>query len=355
MSVRRKSFEDSSVLRCTFTAHWNWAAHFPLSFMNTQLSVRQLPGSNTVLFVANSSTPKTTPGIARMATFNEFMGYLLEPLLFIAPYPYLAFYPTYTAARHVRSISMSAADERTSGIMAQENNPSLFNVIYPTRGILLWFMWSFPRQLAIPFLAKHLPVCLGKCITMIVSAPVQLLWLHAVLSDTPLSLSASTRYLRSITAIQWLQFIATILSFCLIEETIELAIDESLKLFIGHEDLSGDINTSEARSVVRIIMAHYALSKAVKLVLWVPATVAAVQAAPDIHRGERGQVTNEFCASMVDCMKSMPLSLWVRCGIYYSVAAAIGVLTKVVDGAFVVHVKLGGEKTSQLGDLESSK
>ncbi|KPA35938.1 hypothetical protein FLAG1_11326 [Fusarium langsethiae] len=190
---------------------------------------------------------------------------------------------------------------------------------------------------------------------MIVTAPVQLLWLHAILSDTPTSLSASTRYLRSITMIQWLQFIATILSFCLVEETIDLTIDESLQLSVGNYNFSGDLDTSEARLMGRIVMVHYAISKAVKLLLWVPATVAAVQAAPDIHRGEPGQVTHEFYASMVSCMASIPLSLWYRCGIYYSIAAAIGVLLKVVDAVFVINVTLpiAGEKFSRVEDPSS--
>ncbi|RGP67663.1 hypothetical protein FSPOR_5851 [Fusarium sporotrichioides] len=290
-----------------------------------------------------------------MATFHQVLGHLLEPLLFMAPYPYLAFYPTFTSARHVRFVNLSASDVQTSGIMAQKTNPPLFDVIYPTKGILLWFTWSFSRRLAVPFVAKYLPVCLSKCVMMIVTAPVQLLWLHAILSDTPTSLGASTRYLRSITMIQWLQFIATILSFCLVEETIDLAIDESLQLSVGNYNFSGDLDTSEARLMGRIVMVHYAISKAVKLSLWVPATVAAVQAAPDIHRGKPGQVTHEFCASMVSCMASIPLSLWYRCGIYYSIAAAIGVLLKVVDAVFVINVTLpiAGEKFSRVEDPSS--
>ncbi|CEI61716.1 hypothetical protein FVEN_g2781 [Fusarium venenatum] len=287
-----------------------------------------------------------------MAMLHQFLGYLLEPLLFIAPYPYIAFYPKFTASRHVRSVNFPASDVQTSGIMGQQTNNSLLGVIYPTKGIVLWFIWSFSRKLALPFLAKYLPVCLSKCVLMMVSAPVQLLWLHAILSDTPLSLGASTRYLRSITAMQWLQFVINVLSFCLVEETIEVAIDESLQLSIGNHNFSGDLETNEARLVSRIIMIHYAVSKAAKLLLWVPATVAAVQAAPVIHRGEHDQITHGFCASMVECMKSIPLSLWYRCGIYYCVAAAIGVLSKVVDAIFVVNVTLAksGEKSAHLGD-----
>ncbi|KPA35939.1 hypothetical protein FLAG1_11327 [Fusarium langsethiae] len=71
-----------------------------------------------------------------MATFHQVLGHLLEPLLFMAPYPYLAFYPTFTSARHVRSVNLSASDVQTSGIMAQRTNPPLFDVVYPTKGIL---------------------------------------------------------------------------------------------------------------------------------------------------------------------------------------------------------------------------
>jgi hypothetical protein len=271
---------------------------------------------------------------------------------FQAPYPYIAFYPACTASHHVRSVNFLASNAQASGLMAQKTSISLFNVVYPTKGIVLWFIWSFSRRLAVPFVAKYLPVCLSKCAAMMVSAPVQLLWLHTILSGTLSSLSASIRYLRSITFMQWLQFIVTILSFCLIEETMEVAINDSLQSSIGNQNLSGDLETKEARSVGRIIMVHYAVSKAVKLLLWVPATVAAVQAAPDIHRGDPGQITHGFYASMVECMKSIPLSLWYRCGIYYSVAAAIGVLSKVVDAIFVVNVTLGKyvEESSHLGE-----
>jgi hypothetical protein len=81
----------------------------------------------------------------------------------------------------------------------------------------------------------------------------------------------------------------------------------------------------------------------VKLFLWVPATVAAVQAVPKVDAEGR---TQEFWADMMRCLKSIPLTLWWRFGIYYGIAAVIDASTRVVDTAFHINIVRGGPENS---------
>jgi hypothetical protein len=138
--------------------------------------------------------------------------------------------------------------------------------------------------------------------------------------------------------VQWLRFIATILAFCLVEETAELIIEQSFKICVSRWDYSKGLDASGSKLMCIILMAHFFVSKAVKLFLWAPATVPTVQAAPDVPDREPDRSTHEFYVVMMDCMRSIPLSMWYRFSIYYSAVVVIGIPSRVADTAFAVNV-----------------
>ena len=120
------------------------------------------------------------------------------------PYPYIALHPVLTAARHVQSFeTFASSNGETRGIMSQSADTSLSSVIYPTKGILLWLVWSYSQTLTQRYLAKSRSIHITKCLTAIIFGPLHLLWLQSALSDTPTSFGTSIRFIRSISAIQW--------------------------------------------------------------------------------------------------------------------------------------------------------
>ncbi|KAJ4117519.1 hypothetical protein NW768_010882 [Fusarium equiseti] len=155
-------------------------------------------------------------------------------------------------------------------------------------------------------------------------------------------MKASARYIRSITAAQWLRFITTILTSVAVEESIEFILAQSFQMFIGYKDFMSELETNQARYLGTLLMGFYFLSKAVKLVLWVPATVAAVHAVPQIEGGGSDRSTQEFWADMMSYLRRIPLALWWRFGIYYGVAAVIDASSRVVDASFQINVVRGG-------------
>ncbi|CAG7566084.1 unnamed protein product [Fusarium equiseti] len=219
----------------------------------------------------------------RMGILSQIFGYILEPLLHAAPYPYIALHPVLTAARHVQYFETSTSPNGdTRGIMSRSADTSLLSVIYPRKGVLSWLVWSFSQILAQRYLTKSLSMHITECVTAIVFAPLHVLWLHSALSDAPIPMKASTRYIRSVTAIQWLRFIVTVLASVVVEESIEFMLEQSFQMFIGYKDFMAALDTDQARYLSTVLAAFYFLSKAVKLFLWVPATVAAVQAVPKL-------------------------------------------------------------------------
>ncbi|RFN49036.1 hypothetical protein FIE12Z_6676 [Fusarium flagelliforme] len=154
------------------------------------------------------------------------------------------------------------------------------------------------------------------------------------------------RYLRSITAMQWLSFTATILTFVVVEESIESILEQGFQMFIGYKDFMAELDTAQARYVSTVLAGFYFLSKAVKLFLWVPATVAAVQAVPKVDAGGSDGRTQEFWADMMSCLKTIPFTLWWRFGIYYGVAAVIDASTRVVHTTFHINIVRGGLENS---------
>lgn len=230
--------------------------------------------------------------------------------------------------------------------MSRSVDISLFSVLYPTKGVLLWLVWSFLQTFAQRYLAKSLSMHIAKCLTAIIFAPIHLLWIKLALSDTPTYMKASTRYIRSITAMQWLRFVAVTVGFTLIEESIEYILHQGFQMFIGYKDFMAELDTAQARYVSTVLAGFYFLSKAVKLFLWVPATVAAVQAVPKVDAGGSDHSTQEFWADMMSCLKTIPFTLWWRFSIYYGVAAVIDASTRVVDTTFHINIVRGGLENS---------
>jgi len=187
---------------------------------------------------------------------------------------------------------------------------------------------------------------IAKCLTAMIFAPIHLLWLQLALSNTPTSMKASVGYIRSITATQWLLFIAVTVGFTLIEESIEYMLHQGFQMFIGYKDFMAELDTAQARYVSTVLVGFYFLSKATKLFLWVPATVVAVQAVPKADAGGSDLSTQEFWADTMSCLKTIPLTLWWRLGIYYGVAAVIDASTRVVDTTFHINIVRGGLEDS---------
>ncbi|KAI1073255.1 hypothetical protein LB507_010907 [Fusarium sp. FIESC RH6] len=300
-----------------------------------------------------------------MGVLSQMIGYILESLLHAVrhyslgegsnsanwliqvPYPYIALHPVLTAARHVQSFETSASSNgETRGIMSQSADTSLSSVIYPTKGIILWLVWSYSQTLTQRYLAKSRSVHITKCLTAIIFGPLHLLWLQSALSDTPTSFGTSIRYIRSISAIQWLRFIATTVTFVIVEESIEFILEQSFQMSIGYKDFMAELDTDQARYLSSVLAGFYFLSKAVKLFLWVPASVAAVQAVPKVDAQGPGESTQRFCADIMSCLGSIPLALWGRFGIYYCVAAIIDASTRVIDATLQIKVVHGGLEDS---------
>ncbi|KAL4731480.1 hypothetical protein ACLX1H_000448 [Fusarium chlamydosporum] len=86
--------------------------------------------------------------------------------------------------------------------------------------------------------------------------------------------------------------------FHLIEHGVEIIFELSFKTFMSHQSLGGQLETGEARWMGAILMVHYFASEAFKLLLRVPATVAAVQAAPAVDTHNRDRSTSDFYTDM---------------------------------------------------------
>ncbi|KAJ4024935.1 hypothetical protein NW752_002389 [Fusarium irregulare] len=114
----------------------------------------------------------------------------------------------------------------------------------------------------------------------------------------------------------------------------------------GYKDFMAELDTDQARYLSTVLAGFYFLSKAVKLFLWVPASVAAVQAVPKVDAQGPGESTQRFCADIMSCLGSIPLALWGRFGIYYCVAAIIDASTRVIDATFQIKVVHGGLEDS---------
>ncbi|RBR27003.1 uncharacterized protein FIESC28_00271 [Fusarium coffeatum] len=145
---------------------------------------------------------------------------------------------------------------------------------------------------------------------------------------------------------QFLRFIATTVTFVIVEESIEFILEQSFQMSIGYKNFMAELDTDQARYVSTVLAGFYFLSKAVKLFLWVPATVAAVQAVPKVDAQGPGESTQRFCADMMTCLRSIPLALWGRFGIYYCVAAVIDALSRVIDTTFQIEIVRGGLEDS---------
>jgi hypothetical protein len=104
------------------------------------------------------------------------------------------------------------------------------------------------------------------------------------------------------------------------EEVIHLSIDQAFGSFTPDPDAMGALSPAEAQGIGRKLMASIMVTSAVIRVMWVPKTVVIVAAALDPEE-KRGMY--EFYMYIKESVTDMPLSLWVRFGIYHCIAAMI--------------------------------
>jgi hypothetical protein len=199
-------------------------------------------------------------------------------------------------------------------------NQSLLFTIYPIKGIEIWLVECLVRYLVELYLAIHLRPIMITCIVTILLAPAKLLWIRSTTSDAPTRIKYSIRSLRCVTSTKWLHFIGTLLACDLVEALTQLFLNQAFGPFTPDPDTMGALSPDEAQRIGRKLIASIMATSAVIRVMWVPETVAIVAAALDPEE-KRGM--HEFYMYIKESVTAMPLSLWVRFGIYHCIATMI--------------------------------
>lgn len=235
------------------------------------------------------------------------------------PYPYQNVYPTLTAARHVRSLSLFTSRDQDAQARIKSDQ-RLVLTLYPIKGIEIWLFESLVRYLVKLYLANLLHPFLITCIITILLAPLKLFWIRSITSNTTVSIKHSIRSLRCVTSTEWVRFIVTLLACEMAEEVVQLSVNQAFGSFTPDPDAMGALEQAEAQRIGRKLIASIMVTSAVIRVMWVPKTVVTVAAALDPEE-KRG--TYEFYMYIKESVSAMPLSLWARFGIYHCIATMI--------------------------------
>lgn len=236
-----------------------------------------------------------------------------------APYPYQNVYPTLTVARHVRSLSLftSRDQDAYAGIKPDQ---TLLLTLFPIKGIEIWLVERLVRYFIKVYLGNLLHPFLITCIITILLSPLKLLWIRSITSNTKIPIKHSIRSLRCVTSTEWVHFIGTLLACDITEEVVQLSVNQAFGSFAPDHDAMGALSQAEAQRIGRKLIASIMVTSAVTRVMWVPKTVVIIAAALDPEE-KRGMY--EFYLYIKESVTEMPLSLWVRFGIYHCIATMI--------------------------------
>ncbi|KAI6752483.1 hypothetical protein HG530_013852 [Fusarium avenaceum] len=247
------------------------------------------------------------------------LKWLGQAIGFAAPYPYQNVYPTLTAARHIRSLSLfTSRDQETH--TGTKPDQTLLLTIYPIKGIEIWLVELLVRYFVKFYLGNLLHTFLVACVITILLSPLRLFWIRSTTSNTTISIKHSIRSLRCVTSTEWVHFIGTLLACEMAEEVVQLSVNQAFGSFTPDPDAMGALEQAEAQRIGRKLIASIMVTSAVIRVMWVPKTVVTVAAALDPEE-KRG--TYEFYMYIKESVSAMPLSLWARFGIYHCIATMI--------------------------------